>query len=95
MIASLRQRIDELEQLEEQVDELLGNEEQVEIEFEFDSGFAEELSLENIQNWTDLLILNKAHLKLDYKNSLAFCNLQFVRKAKSTISRWNKTVQNF
>ena len=52
MIASLRQRIDELEQLEEQVDELLGNEEQVEIEFEFDSGFVEEFSLENIQNWT-------------------------------------------
>ena len=50
MIATLRQRINELEELGEQVDELLGNEEQVEIQFEFDSGFSEELSLENIQN---------------------------------------------
>ena len=51
MITSLRQRIDELEQLEEQVDELLGNEEQVEIEFEFDSGFVEDFHLLVAGGW--------------------------------------------
>ena len=50
--AALIQRlIQQIQELEEELDEL-GNEEQVEIEFEFDSGFAEEFSLENIQNWT-------------------------------------------
>ena len=49
--AALIQRlIQQIQELEEDLDDLQGNGEQVEIEFEFDSGFAEEFSLENIQN---------------------------------------------
>ena len=43
--------LQQIEEIEKEFDELQGHEEQVEVESEFDSGFAEKFSLENIQNW--------------------------------------------
>ena len=50
--AALIQRlIQKIQELEEDLDELLANEEQVEIEFEFDSGFVEDFHLLVAGGW--------------------------------------------